>query len=263
MNPEFAMLGWMEMIVMTLVVLLYFGAKGLPEMFQGMGPGVRRFLRTTHDLNEELSPETEKESGLVYEALTHDNHTAEFVYPQRLETMPSLIVFIAEGFGAGRCPKAPGTCGTVVGLAWFALLLWPGSLLFYLLGILASVFLSVWICGEAERILKRTDPPSVVLDEIIAVPISFAGWVLLCHSQTGVLPSAAYFFQQNLPGILGVFGLFRVFDVAKPWPVRQSQSLPGGWGVTVDDVLAAGYVNLVVLLFLLLHARVPFLNEPL
>jgi phosphatidylglycerophosphatase A len=45
-----------------------------------------------------------------------------------------------------------------------------------------------------------------------------------------------------------VFALFRFFDVLKPWPVRQSQSLPGGWGVTIDDVLAALYVNLAVLL---------------
>ena len=47
---------------------------------------------------------------------------------------------------------------------------------------------------------------------------------------------------------LGVFAAFRLFDVAKPWPVYQSQSLPGGWGVTIDDVLAAVYVNVVVLL---------------
>jgi phosphatidylglycerophosphatase A len=47
---------------------------------------------------------------------------------------------------------------------------------------------------------------------------------------------------------IGVFAAFRFFDVAKPWPVRQSQALPGGWGITVDDFLAAFYVNAVVLL---------------
>ena len=51
-------------------------------------------------------------------------------------------------------------------------------------------------------------------------------------------------------GILAVFLLFRFFDVLKPWPVGRSQALPGGWGVTVDDFLAAGYVNVVVGLFL-------------
>ena len=49
------------------------------------------------------------------------------------------------------------------------------------------------------------------------------------------------------PLTLGVFALFRFFDVVKPWPVRQSQALPGGWGITVDDALAAVYVNGVVL----------------
>ena len=49
--------------------------------------------------------------------------------------------------------------------------------------------------------------------------------------------------------VLGVFTLFRFFDVLKPWPVQQSQCLHGGLGVTIDDVLAAVYVNLAVLLF--------------
>ena len=47
---------------------------------------------------------------------------------------------------------------------------------------------------------------------------------------------------------LAVFALFRLFDIAKPWPVRQSQSLPGGWGITVDDVLAAVWVAGIVFL---------------
>ena len=50
---------------------------------------------------------------------------------------------------------------------------------------------------------------------------------------------------------LGLLVLFRVFDIWKPWPVRQSQRLPGGWGVTVDDVLAAAYVALISLFFVL------------
>ena len=63
------------------------------------------------------------------------------------------------------------------------------------------------------------------------------------------MPGAAYFFSaRTWPLTLGVFAAFRLFDVAKPWPVYQSQSLHGGWGVTIDDVLAAVYVNLVVLL---------------
>jgi phosphatidylglycerophosphatase A len=89
----------------------------------------------------------------------------------------------------------------------------------------------------------------VVLDEIAAIPVCFLGWVAVIAFKTGALPGVAQFFSApTWPLTLGVFVAFRFFDVAKPWPVYQSQSLPGGWGVTIDDVLAAVYVNAVVLL---------------
>ncbi len=66
------------------------------------------------------------------------------------------------------------------------------------------------------------------------------------------LPAPDSFFSRaNIVFTVILFVLFRVFDIAKPWPVRQSQRLPGGWGVTVDDVLAAIYVALISLLFVL------------
>ena len=88
-----------------------------------------------------------------------------------------------------------------------------------------------------------------MLDEIAALPVCFLGWVAVQSWQTGSLPAPASFVSAHTwPMTLGVFVAFRFFDVAKPWPVHQSQSLPGGWGVTIDDVLAAVYVNVVVLL---------------
>ena len=87
-----------------------------------------------------------------------------------------------------------------------------------------------------------------MLDEITALPVCFFALVGIRLCQTGQLPAPAYFFsRENWLLTLGVFAAFRFFDIAKPWPVRQSQSLPGGWGITVDDALAAVYVNLVVL----------------
>jgi phosphatidylglycerophosphatase A len=104
----------------------------------------------------------------------------------------------------------------------------------------------LWRGGEEDW---QRDPGSVVLDEITALPVSFFAWVIIVLGQTGSLPSLAYFLSaQNWPLTLGVFVASRFFDVAKPWPVHQSQSLPGGWGVTIDDVLASVYVNVVVLL---------------
>ena len=108
---------------------------------------------------------------------------------------------------------------------------------------------SVWLCGEGERILREKDPGSVVLDEIAALPICFLPLVAHHWWRTGRLPAMEDFLGGNNWLItLAVFALFRLFDIAKPWPVRQSQSLPGGWGITVDDVLAAVWVAGIVFL---------------
>jgi phosphatidylglycerophosphatase A len=137
-----------------------------------------------------------------------------------------------------------------VGLGWFALLLLTGSWLVFGLCVLASVALSIWLCGEGERILQQKDPGSVVLDEIIAIPICFTGWMALVYFQKHQWPGPHFFFVEHWFSTVIVFALFRLFDVRKPWPVYQSQSLPGGWGITVDDVLAAIYVSLVMLFWL-------------
>ena len=162
--------------------------------------------------------------------------------------MNAVLLWLAQGFGIGRVPVAPGTFGSVVGLGWFALLLMTGNVWLFGTGIIAGIVLSVWLCGVGEKILRQKDPGSVVMDEITAMPVCFAGWVGMIIYKTGMLPSAAYFFSKThwLP-TLGVFAAFRLFDVWKPWPVRQSQSLPGGLGVTVDDVLAAIYVCVLTL----------------
>ena len=160
-----------------------------------------------------------------------------------------MKLWLAQGFGVGRIPVAPGTFGSVVGVLWFGLLLAMGNLWLFTAGTIAAIALSVWLCGAAEKALGQEDPGSVVLDEIAALPVCFWGWVAIVIWKTGALPSFADFFTaRTWPLTLGVFAAFRFFDVAKPWPVDQSQSLPGGWGVTIDDVLAAVYVNVVVLL---------------
>ena len=162
--------------------------------------------------------------------------------------MNCFLLWIAQGFGSGRIPVAPGTFGSVVGLGWFALLLLTGNLWLFFGGILLGLAISVWVCGVGEKILQQTDPGSIVMDEITAIPLCFAGWVVLLACKAPGFPPPEHFFsRENLLPTLGVFAAFRFFDVLKPWPVKQSQSLVGGWGVTVDDALAAVYVNAVVL----------------
>ena len=162
-----------------------------------------------------------------------------------------FLLWLAQGFDVGRIPWAPGTFGSIVGLLWFAVLLVPGSLTIYLIGIAVSIGGSVVLCTEAERILGETDPGSVVVDEIIALPICFLPWVAREYLRLGQLPSPEVFFTGSaILGSAGIFLLFRVFDIAKPWPVRQSQRLAAGFGVTIDDCLAAVYVALMSLCFL-------------
>jgi phosphatidylglycerophosphatase A len=157
-------------------------------------------------------------------------------------------LWLAQGFGLGRIPLAPGTFGSVAGVLWFGLLLATGTFWLFAAGTLGALALSVWLCGEAEKTLGQKDPGSVVLDEIAALPVCFWAWVAIQFWKTGSLPGFAWFFSaRTWPTTLGLFVAFRFFDVTKPWPVHQSQSLPGGWGVTIDDVLAAVYVNILVL----------------
>ena len=150
--------------------------------------------------------------------------------------MNSIALWVAQGFGAGRIPFAPGTFGSLVGLLWFYLLLRTGNFWIYLAGTVAGLAGSVWLCGKAERILNQTDPGSIVLDEITAMPLCFVVAIGVPWIKRGELIYPHWLFT------LVIFVLFRVMDIAKPWPIRRTQKFRGGWGVTVDDALAAVYV---------------------
>jgi len=154
-----------------------------------------------------------------------------------------LILWLAQGFGIGRVPWAPGTFGSVLGIGFFALLLWPGNGWIMAGGIIVSIGVSVWLCGEGEKILGKTDPGSVVMDEVVAIPICFSGWLI---ARPEPWPSVGALFVDHWWVVLAAFVLFRFFDIAKPWPVGASQRLPGGLGITIDDILAAVYVSLIL-----------------
>ena len=150
--------------------------------------------------------------------------------------MDRLLMFIATGAGSGYLPKAPGTWGTLVGL----LLWWPLaglSLTAYLATVAVLFIVGVASAGAAEKILDRGDPGVVVIDEIVGVLIALAAVPL--H------PAAA----------LASFALFRLFDIAKPFPVGWvDRHLHGGLGIMLDDVAAGLYALLVLHLGLWLLA---------
>jgi phosphatidylglycerophosphatase A len=149
----------------------------------------------------------------------------------------NLAVFVAQGFGIGRVPYAPGTFGSMVGLLWIALLLVPQNLTVYLLGTIAGVFVAIWIGARAERVLNQKDPGSIVIDEIAALPIAF-------------LPGMLAGQERNILTWVVTFALFRFFDVMKPIGIGRVQRLPGGWGLVLDDVLAGIVAALLLAIFL-------------
>lgn len=216
-----AMVGGFEVVLILLVVILMFLGKKFPDIAKGLEEG--------REASKRSSPEE-----------THNDHEAN--------VKDVFIMSVASGFGFGETPFAQGTFGSLLGVLWFGLLVTTGSIWLFALGIILSIFASVWLCGEAERITGQKDPSIVVIDEVIAIPICFTAWVVLAWLKHAEFPGPEYFFSvTNLPWVVAVFAAFRFFDIAKPWPVFQSQSLPGGWGVTVDDVLAALYVNVLTL----------------
>lgn len=141
--------------------------------------------------------------------------------------------FVALGFGSGLAPVAPGTFGTLAGLALYhvlALALPPVAIAFLAIPLF---FVGVWACGVTGRDLGAHDHGAMVFDEIVAfLPLA-------------ALASASVWLQ------LVAFGLFRLFDVWKPYPIRLVEAnVKGGMGVMVDDLMAGAYAYLAFIAFI-------------
>lgn len=145
--------------------------------------------------------------------------------------MTRLAVAISTFFGCGYFPKAPGTAGSLAGLAVVMILHRFCGLdrigLLYLTIIVTPI--GVWSATRSARSLKRKDPGLVVIDEVLGQ------WVTL-------LGAAAWNWKTYVAGLL----LFRLFDIWKPQPVRLAESLPEGAGIVADDLLAGIYGALIL-----------------
>src|SRR6266705_710780 len=144
--------------------------------------------------------------------------------------MRRLAVLLATGLGVGYIPVAPASWASLA--TALCLLPFLPRLDPRILGtvIVAVIALGIWAAGEAERSLGRDARP-IVIDEIAGMLL--AVWAVPLGSRPLVMLALA-------------FVLFRCLDVWKPSPIRQSQRLPGGWGVMVDDILAAAATNLLL-----------------
>ncbi|MGC0153467.1 phosphatidylglycerophosphatase A [Chromobacterium vaccinii] len=130
---------------------------------------------------------------------------------------------LSFGFGSGLMKKAPGTWGTLVAYPLFFPLQALGVSGWMLVALCLPLFLlGVYVCDVTGKALGVHDYGGIVWDEVVGMllvlafaPAGWAGWIL-------------------------AFALFRLFDIVKPWPIRWfDQRVGGGFGVMVDDVIAA------------------------
>ena len=142
----------------------------------------------------------------------------------------AAIAVATAGF-AGFAPKAPGTAGSVVGVLIYLVMerLHIGA--YYLHAIIFFFIVGIWASSRVERLWGR-DSQRIVIDEVVGQMITF-----------GI---AAGRYQLSATYIALGFGLLRLFDILKPFPIRRLEGFKGGLGVVADDV-GAGLYALAVL----------------
>ncbi|HJF92019.1 MAG TPA: phosphatidylglycerophosphatase A [Mediterranea massiliensis] len=151
---------------------------------------------------------------------------------------PFLPMLIGTGFGSGFSPVAPGTAGALLAaLIWFFLSFFlTGLTLLWVTVALILVFTvaGVWAADRLEPVWGE-DPSRVVVDEMVGV------WITLLAAPAGHIGYG-----------LAAFVLFRLFDIFKPLGIRRMESLPGGIGVMMDDILSGiyGFILLIAVRWL-------------
>lgn len=162
---------------------------------------------------------------------------------------PRVALAIATGLGLGYIPKAPGTAGSLLGVAIVWALMLNGAPqvdpagcigedtyfatyhFHWLIALLLVAGIGVWAAGVAARYLEQKDPQVLVIDEV-------SGQMLAFVPVMGLL---------NWKYLLLGFILFRAFDIWKPFPARAAERLPGGWGIMADDWVAGVYAAIGLL----------------
>ncbi len=141
---------------------------------------------------------------------------------------------LSLGLGCGLSPLAPGTVGTLLGVAIYLLIMDVG-VLFYLSIVLVIIGIATAVAEYTSEALGGVDHRAIVIDEI-------AGFLIACIS----LPADWIY-------LLLAFVLFRIFDIAKPWPIDFiDRRIGGGVGIIGDDLMAGLYTLLCIQLLALI-----------
>ena len=150
--------------------------------------------------------------------------------------MRQILLFIATFFNIGRLPLAPGTWASLVTtvLVYFIKPYWQAPLYIQIAAIVIVFVLGIPAASAAERHFKKKDPRPCVIDEVAGQMLSLL-----------LVPHNIYLYGAG-------FFLFRVFDILKPFPVRNAEKIPGGFGIMLDDIVAGLYALGVLHLYLYL-----------
>ncbi len=152
--------------------------------------------------------------------------------------MTRFWVWLATLSYAGYSPVAPGTAGSLVTVVLVYLVkpYWAAPVFAQVGAIVIVFFLGIPASKGAIRHFGRGDPGQCVIDEMAGQMIALL-----------LLPHNIYFY-------LGGFGLFRLFDIWKPVPVKTAERVPGAWGIMLDDVVAGLYALIIMQVYLrLIH----------
>ncbi len=128
---------------------------------------------------------------------------------------------IATGLFVGKIPVAPATFGSLWAVPFVLITGTSGP--DYYITLAALLVIGVVAAGRVSEEVGEKDPREVVIDEIVALYLSFATFPL------------------NWKILLAGFLLFRFYDIVKPFPARRLESMPGGWGIVADDMVAGAY----------------------
>lgn len=137
-----------------------------------------------------------------------------------------IAVLIATLFGVGYTRLAPGTVASLVTVVALGLI--PFSRTGLIVFLIVVVVVGTWAAHVAEPVIGGKDPGAIVIDEVAGMTLSVVAFPLT----TEVLAAG--------------LALFRLFDVIKPPPARESQRLTGGVGVMIDDLIAGLYALVIL-----------------
>jgi phosphatidylglycerophosphatase A len=152
----------------------------------------------------------------------------------------NLHADLATAFGIGRLPHAPGTAASFAALVIAVPVMWLTGWIGMAALAIVTTGAGIWISDEYGMMTGISDPKDCVIDEFAGQWIACAIMGMAGPADDWSLAAARFFLA---------FLLFRLFDVAKPWPVSKAEELRGGLGIMADDVVAGLIAGCVVFLF--------------